>query len=127
MATIFGPSAPSPGAGGASIFSPGAFTGGQPVGPGSTFNISGAPIAILGGVFTNGLPLGGPVTQVFRSGGPQPFTLFLSTLLSSGPIGPFLLGAAGAELQFGPSTIYFIAPGGGPPSIAPAIGASLIF
>lgn len=84
---------------GASIEAPGAYQGGSPVGgPGSLFNIGGAPIAVLGGVFSGGLPLGGPVTQIFRSGGPVPNTLFISTLESSGPIGTFFLGTGGEPI-----------------------------
>lgn len=63
------------------------------------FNVFGAPIAVLGGVFSGGLPLGGPVTQVFRGGSaPQPPTLFASTLTSSGPIGVLLVGTQGAPI-----------------------------
>jgi hypothetical protein len=95
---------------GASVYDPNAFTAGEPIGPGSLFNIHGAPIAVLGGVFGDGFPLGGPVSQVFRSTGPVPFTLFASTLSSSGPIGDFQLGRGGAELQFGPSLIFLNLP-----------------
>jgi hypothetical protein len=97
------------GRGSESILSPGAFTEGQPVGPASLFNIGGAPIAILGGVFTNGLPLGGPVGQVFRSSAPEPNTLFISTLTPSGPIGTFLIGSAGS-LIFGPDALFLALP-----------------
>lgn len=84
---------------GVSIEAPGLYTAGTPVGgPASIFNIGGAPIAILGGVFTDGLPIGGPVGQIFRSTGPVPNTLFISTLESSGPIGVFLLGGGGVPL-----------------------------
>lgn len=84
---------------GASIEARGSYEGGKPVGgPSSIFNIGGAPIAVLGGLFTAGLPIGGPVSQVFRSSAPVPNTLFISTLLPSGPIGDFALGAAGESL-----------------------------
>lgn len=70
---------------------------GAPISP--IFNIFGAPIAVLGGVFSGGLPLGGPVAQVFRGGSaPQPPTLYYSTLTTSGPIGVLLLGAQGAPI-----------------------------
>lgn len=86
-------------------------TDGTPIGPDSKFNIMGAPIAVLGGVFTNGLPLSGPFSQVFRSTGPLPFTLFESTTESSGPIGGFLIGSQGGPLQFGPFTSSLAIPG----------------
>lgn len=88
---------------GSSIYDPAYGTNGTPIGPDSKFNIEGAPIAVLGGVFTNGLPLGGPFSQVFRSTGPLPFTVFESTTTSSGPIGGFLVGSEGGGLQFGPA------------------------
>lgn len=92
----------------ASIEAPGAYFGTAPVGgPSSFFNISGAPIALLGGVFGGGLPIGGPVTQIFRSGAPVPNTLYLVTLEPSGPIGQFFLPAGGGPI--GP-----ISPLGGP-------------
>lgn len=94
-------------------------TDGTPIGPDSKFNIMGAPIAVLGGVFTNGLPLGGPFSQVFRSTGPLPFTVFESTTESSGPIGGFLLGSEGAAIQFGPATNFL--------ALTPAIGEGTIF
>jgi hypothetical protein len=63
------------------------------------FNIGGAPIAILGGVFAGGLPIGGPVTQIWRGGSaPIPNTLFISTLSSSGPIGNFFIGSQGSPI-----------------------------
>lgn len=84
---------------GMSVEEPGAYQGGAPVGgPSSLFNIGGAPISILGGVFGGGLPIGGPVTQIFRSGAPEPNTLFISTLQPSGPIGTFLLGGGGSPV-----------------------------
>lgn len=85
---------------GTSVLSPRGFTAGEPIGgPASIFNIGGAPIAILGGVFGNGLPIGGPVTQIFRGGSaPQPNTLFLATISPSGPIGNFLIGLSGAPI-----------------------------
>ncbi|HWI61835.1 MAG TPA: hypothetical protein VNT75_08360 [Symbiobacteriaceae bacterium] len=87
---------------GASIESPGAYFGGTPVGgPGSIFNIGGAPIAVLGGVFGGGLPIGGPVTQIFRSGAPVPNTLYIVTLESSGPIGQFFLPSGGVPIGEG--------------------------
>lgn len=98
---------------GVSILNPEGMTDGAPIGPDSTFNVFGAPIAILGGVFTNGLPLSGPFSQVFRSTGPIPFTVFESTPTSSGPIGGFLIGAAGDELQFGPAALSLAIPVGG--------------
>jgi hypothetical protein len=67
-------------------------------GPDSTFNIMGAPIAILGGVFSDGLPLGGPVGQIFRGVGPVPNTLFINTLSPAGPIGMFFIGLQGAPI-----------------------------
>ncbi len=112
---------------GISIESPGAYTGGKPVGgPSSLFNIGGAPIAILGGVFSGGLPLGGPVTQVFRSGGPVPNTLFISTLEPSGPIGGFFIGSAGSPIgviiEPGAPIGMFPATAGMPIGIMPAGG-----
>jgi hypothetical protein len=75
------------------------FPAGAPVGGlESTFNIGGAPIAILGGVFGDGLPLGGPVGQIFRGTAPLPNTLFINTVSSSGPIGLFFLGTSGAPI-----------------------------
>lgn len=73
---------------------------GMPVGgAASTFNIGGAPIAILGGVFSGGMPIGGPVTQIFRGGSaPIPPTLFVATITDSGPIANFLLGTSGAPI-----------------------------
>lgn len=87
------------GTGGQSILDPSAFTGGQPIGPASIFNIMGAPIAVLGGVFEAGFPIGGPVAQIFR-GGSAPVTpeLFLATLSPSGPIGAFFIGSEGAPI-----------------------------
>lgn len=67
-------------------------------GPESTFNIGGAPIALLGGVFGDGLPIGGPVGQIFRGTAPLPNTLFVSTVSPGGPIGLFLLGISGAPI-----------------------------
>ena len=87
------------GVAGVSIEDPRAYQGGAPVGgPSSLFNIGGAPIAVFGGVFSGGLPIGGPVTQIFRSGAPVPNTLYIQTLESSGPIGTFFLGGAGAPI-----------------------------
>lgn len=64
-----------------------------------TFNIGGAPIAILGGVFSGGLPLAGPVTQIFRGGSaPMPPTLFIATVSPGGPIATFLIGSGGAPI-----------------------------
>ncbi len=69
----------------------------RPISP--LFNIGGAPITVLGGVFSGGLPLGGPVTQIFRGGSaPMPPTLFVATITPAGPIGTFLLGSGGAPL-----------------------------
>ncbi|HYG60632.1 MAG TPA: hypothetical protein VD902_21370 [Symbiobacteriaceae bacterium] len=63
------------------------------------FNIHGAPLAVLGGVFSGGLPIGGPVTQIFRGGSaPLPNTLFISTITPSGPIGAFFIGTGGAPI-----------------------------
>lgn len=112
------------GTGGVSIQAPPLFTGGTPVsGPESLFNIGGAPIAVLGGVFGDGLPIGGPVTQVFRGGSaPVPNTLFLSTLTPSGPIGNFLIGAQGGPigaLTFGGGGL----PIGAPPAVFAAAAA----
>lgn len=105
------------GPGGSSIYDPSAFTGGGPIGPGSLFNIMGAPIAVLGGVFSAGYPLGGPVSQVFRGSAIVPFTIFESTLSSAGPIGDFQIGRGGEDLGFGPSPIFLIrAPSIGPSS-----------
>ncbi|HLO04234.1 MAG TPA: hypothetical protein VK191_14070 [Symbiobacteriaceae bacterium] len=95
---------------GASIYDPEYGTNGNPIGPDSKFNREGAPIAVLGGVFSNGLPLGGPFSQFFRSTGPLPFTVFESTTTSSGPIGGFLVGSEGVELQFGPAILPFAPP-----------------
>lgn len=82
------------------------------------FNIGGAPIAILGGVFSDGLPIGGPVTQIFRGGSaPTPPTLFVSTLTPSGPIGAFLLGASGA-----PIGVETLGGGGLPVGVPPEVG-----
>jgi len=68
-----------------------------PISP--TFNIGGAPIALLGGVFSEGLPIAGPVTQLFRGGGgAQPNTLFIATISPSGPIGTFLIGGGGGPI-----------------------------
>lgn len=88
------------GAGGQSIEAPLLYTGGTPVlGPASIFNIGGAPIAVLGGVFSGGLPLGGPFSQTFRGGSaPVPPTLFISALKSSGPIGDFVVGSGGSPV-----------------------------
>ncbi|HYF91785.1 MAG TPA: hypothetical protein VD969_06035 [Symbiobacteriaceae bacterium] len=84
---------------GASIEAPGAYFAGGPVlGPGSIFNIAGAPIAILGGVFGNGLPIGGPISQIFRSGAPLPNTLYIAELESSGPIGAIFLPTGGGPI-----------------------------
>ncbi|HLN61016.1 MAG TPA: hypothetical protein VK464_05635, partial [Symbiobacteriaceae bacterium] len=58
----------------------------------------GAPIAVLGGVFSGGLPIGGPVTQIFRGSGPQPNTLFLATISPSGPIAAFFIGSQGSPI-----------------------------
>lgn len=103
----------APGSGGAFIALPGVapapsaplgppeiFAEGNPIGgPATTFNIGGAPIAILGGVFRGGLPIGGPVTQVFRGGSaPLPNTLFIATISPSGPIGAFFIGSSGAPI-----------------------------
>jgi hypothetical protein len=107
---------------GSSVQLPGAFRGGEPVGgPASIFNIGGAPIAVLGGVFSGGLPLGGPVTQLFRSSGPQPNTLFLSTLSPSGPIGNFLIGSGGA-----PIGVDTFGGGGLPIGPTPAIAQAIV-
>jgi hypothetical protein len=90
---------PEVGLPGASILAPASYFGSSPVGgPASIFNIGGAPIAILGGVFGDGLPIGGPVSQVFRTGAPIPNTLFLATLESGGPIGAFFIGNGGAPI-----------------------------
>lgn len=86
-----------------------------------TFNIGGAPIAVLGGVFSGGLPIGGPFTQVFRGGSaPTPPTLFITTLTSSGPIGAPFIGSSGAPI--GVQTV-----GGGalPIGVPPGIAAEL--
>lgn len=98
------------GSDGASIYAPDYGTDGTPIGPDSKFNAMGAPIAVLGGVFENGLPISGPFSQVFRSTGPLPFTVFESTTESSGPIGGFLIGSEGNELQFGPATPFLAVP-----------------
>ncbi len=115
-----------PGSGGAFISAPGAFvTPGIAVEAGITpgtvppisplFNIGGAPIAILGGVFSGGLPLAGPLTQIFRGGGgPLPPTLFIATISPSGPIGAFFIGTEGGPI--GAETFG----GGGLPIGAPA-------
>lgn len=58
----------------------------------------GLPIESLSGVFSNGLPIGGPVSQIFRGGGPEPNVLFFQTLSSAGPIGAFLIGSAGGPI-----------------------------
>lgn len=90
---------PEVGLPGASILAPGSYFGSSPVGgPASIFNIGGAPIAVLGGVFGNGLPIGGPVTQVFRTGAPIPNTLFIVTLGPGGPIGNFFIGSGGTAI-----------------------------
>lgn len=106
-------SAGAPGSGGAFIAAPGVppagsaplappeiFTAGNPIGgPATTFNIGGAPIAILGGVFRGGLPLGGPVTQIFRGGSaPLPPTLFIATISPAGPIADFFIGTGGSPI-----------------------------
>jgi hypothetical protein len=63
------------------------------------FNIEGAPIAIFGGVFSGGLPIGGPVTQIFRGGSaPVSNTLFINTLSPAGPIQQFFIGSGGAPI-----------------------------
>lgn len=109
----------------ASVEQAGTASAGAPVGgPSSIFNIGGAPIAILGGVFSGGLPLGGPVTQIFRGGsGPQPNTLFLSTITPGGPIGNFLIGLSGA-----PIGVNTFSGGGlaiGPPQFVSEVVASI--
>ncbi len=69
----------------------------DPISP--LFNIGGAPIAVLGGVFSDGLPIAGPVTQIFRGGSaPEPPTLFLATISPSGPIGDFFIGSGGSPI-----------------------------
>lgn len=98
------------GADGVSIYAPAYGVDGTPIGPDSKFNIAGAPIAPLGGVFSDGLPLSGPFSQVFRSTGPIPFTVFESTTASSGPIGPFIIGSVGSEIQFGPALPFLALP-----------------
>ncbi|HEY3364906.1 MAG TPA: hypothetical protein VGK74_07645 [Symbiobacteriaceae bacterium] len=111
--------------GGGPIAPPGAAQAatGTPVGgAASTFNIGGAPIAILGGVLSGGLPLGGPVTQVFRGGSaPMPPTLPLATLTAAGPIGSFLLGASG-----GPIGVEVFAGGGLPIGPAPQVEEAIV-
>jgi hypothetical protein len=115
-----GPLVPVLGIGGASILNPAAFRGGGPIGPGSLFNIGGAPISVFGGLFTAGQPLAGPIGQIFRGGAPQPFTNFGYTL-AAGPIGTFLVGRGGIDLQFGPTALYFNLPEAlGPVPFAPA-------
>jgi hypothetical protein len=79
------------------------------------FNIGGAPIAILGGVFSGGLPIGGPVTQIFRGVGPLPNTLFIATISPGGPIGSFLIGSQG-----GPIGVDVFGGGGLPIELGPA-------
>jgi hypothetical protein len=98
-------------------------TGGNPIGGlESLFNIGGAPIAVLGGLLSAGLPIGGPVAQIFVGGGPMPNILFLSTVSPGGPIGQFEIGSGGAPI--GVATLG----GGGlpigiPPGVAAEIGA----
>jgi len=61
--------------------------------------IGQAPPPSLGGVFSGGLPLGGPVTQIVRGeSAPTPSTLFVRTLSSSGPIGGLLIGLLGEPI-----------------------------
>ena len=99
--SAIGSPASARGPAGASVEAPGAYFGGSPVGgPSSIFNIAGAPISVLGGVFGDGLPIGGPVTQIFRSGAPVPNTLYIITLTSGGPIGLFFLPAGGVPIGF---------------------------
>ena len=82
------------------------------------FNIGGAPIAVLGGVFSGGLPIGGPVTQIFRGGSaPTPPTLFIATITPSGPIGGFLIGESGA-----PIGVQTFGGGGLPVGLPPVAG-----
>jgi hypothetical protein len=125
--------APGFGRGGQSILAPGAFEGGRPVGgPASTFNIGGAPIAVLGGVFSAGLPIGSIIATINRSTLVAPNTVFFSSLTPGGPIGELFLGASGLALQFGPSALYFepplpraIGPFGGLGGGGAAIGGGL--
>lgn len=107
---------------GQSIETPGAYADGKPIGgPSSRFNIAGAPIGVLGGVFSAGLPLGGPVTQIFRGGSaPEPNVLFIDTLTSSGPIAAPFIGSVGGPI--GERTIG----GGGLPIAPPAAVAAAI-
>lgn len=92
----------------------------DPISP--IFNIGGAPIAVLGGVFSGGLPIGGPVTQIFRGGSaPEPPTLFIATITPSGPIGTFFIGSGGAPIggdTFGGGGL----PIGVPPELQAEIG-----
>lgn len=79
---------------------PGVGMGGAPLSP--VLSVNGVPIAMLGGVFGGGLPVGGPVTELFRGGaGPVTPGLFASTITPSGPIEAFLLGAGGAPIGVG--------------------------
>ncbi len=74
--------------------------GGQPIlGEATLFRGAGAPIALLGLVWSGGLPLSGPVAQIYRAGGAPVFpTTPAATLTPSGPIGAFFLGTTGAPI-----------------------------
>jgi hypothetical protein len=80
---------------------PGLGIGGAPIAL-PVFSVGGVPIAVLGGVFAGGLPLAGPVSELFRGGaGPLPPTLFASTISPGGPIEAFLLGSSGTPIGAG--------------------------
>lgn len=76
------------------------YRGGLPIaGLESLFFPGGAPIALLGLVWSDSLPLSGAVPQVYRAGGaPYPPTLPIITLTPSGPIGGFFVGSSGAPV-----------------------------
>lgn len=93
------------------------FPGGGPIVPMGVPLPTGAALSPLGGVFTGGYPLGGPLSETFRGGGgPLPPTLFISTVSPAGPIGGFFVGTGGVPIGVGVATAggaIGAAPGGG--------------
>ena len=97
------------------------FGGGMPIGgEASLFFPAGAPIARLGLVWYNALPLSGPVPQIFRGGGPVPPTLPAITLTPGGPVGAVFVGSGG-----GPIGVLVIGGGGLPIGPAPPVGRAI--